>query len=172
MKNRYEIRGDTTVIFIERKNGEVLECLIDTEDLEKVSRLGKLSASSPSSNEKPYVYGYIREGNRKYKRPFLHRFLMDCPKGMLVDHINGNVLDNRKSNLRITNYSINNRNRHRPNKNNTNGVIGVRVVNGRYYPRVWDGKSEKSLGGFDTIEEAIKAREKWVDDFYNKEGSL
>ena len=31
----------------------------------------------------------------------LHRFLMDAPQGMVVDHIDGNTLDDRRRNLRV-----------------------------------------------------------------------
>lgn len=40
----------------------------------------------------------------------LHRFLVGAPEGLLVDHANGNVLDNRKANLRLATTSDNARN--------------------------------------------------------------
>lgn len=40
MKNAYETRGDTTVIFIKRRNGDVYEFLIDTDDLPKLLKDG------------------------------------------------------------------------------------------------------------------------------------
>ena len=43
----------------------------------------------------------------------MHRFLMDAKKGEVVDHINGNSLDNRKSNLRKTTKGFNSRHRNR-----------------------------------------------------------
>lgn len=35
------------------------------------------------------------------KRVYMHREITNCPPGLVVDHINGNTLDNRRTNLRI-----------------------------------------------------------------------
>jgi hypothetical protein len=42
---------------------------------------------------------------------YIHRQIMNCPAGMLVDHKNHNPLDNRKTNLRVATASQNQRNR-------------------------------------------------------------
>ncbi|WP_252233758.1 HNH endonuclease [Clostridium sp. ZS1] len=62
----------------------------------------------------------------------MHRFIMNPPSNKLIDHINGNKLDNRKCNLRIVNKSQNAMNSKKP-KNNTSGVKGV----------YWDKRSKK-----------------------------
>jgi hypothetical protein len=43
----------------------------------------------------------------KYIRERMHRVIMNAPKGLQIDHINHNTLDNRKSNLRIVTGTYN-----------------------------------------------------------------
>jgi hypothetical protein len=61
------------------------------------------------------------------KRVLLHRFVTGAEKGQVVDHISGNVFDNRKCNLRICGHSQNMWNQKIP-RNNTSGYKGVRFV--------------------------------------------
>lgn len=63
------------------------------------------------------------DGTRK-KCVKLHRVLLNAPQGMCVDHINGNRLDNRKSNLRLCTYSQNSANRAHPPQGRS-GYYGV-----------------------------------------------
>lgn len=54
----------------------------------------------------------------------LHRLIINAPKGLEVDHINGNGLDNRIENLRICTASENRKN-HKLLKTNKSGFNGV-----------------------------------------------
>lgn len=54
---------------------------------------------------------------------FLHREIMGCPENRVVDHINHNKLDNRRSNLRIVSKSANALNRVGANSNNLSTII-------------------------------------------------
>lgn len=102
-KNEFEILSDGSVkIFLVNKNNErVGETLIDLEDLERVLRYKwRLSTGN-----------YVRGGKGNFD--WLHRFIMNCPKDMEVDHIEHNTLDNRKHKLRICTHKENCNNRRR-----------------------------------------------------------
>jgi hypothetical protein len=55
--------------------------------------------------------GYLRrfwiDLGGKWHSEFLHRLIMSPPKGMEVDHVNGNKADNRRENLRVCTHAEN-----------------------------------------------------------------
>jgi len=93
----------------------------------------------------------------------MHRHLLGVtnPK-LMVDHLNGNTLDNRRSNLRIATNSENQRNRGRAvQANNKSGVRGVfwEKQSGRWHAEIKVNGKLIRLGRFRKIEAAKAARE-------------
>lgn len=93
--------ADFKTLAIVNKKNETVNVLFDSEDLNIIEN--NKWHFSVTANGKIYV--------KNGKREFLHRLLLKAQKGQIVDHINGNTLDNRKKNLRITTSSGNNKNR-------------------------------------------------------------
>jgi hypothetical protein len=87
--------------------------------------------------------------NGKKQRYSLHRAILSAPEGMDVDHVNGNGLDNRRSNLRLATRSENLRNRGR-NRNNKSGYKGVSLFRqtGRWQARIMHNGRYHHLGFF------------------------
>lgn len=98
------------------------KAIIDKEDVAKVrSYKWRLSKGGTDRSKCNGVY----TGNSQNSKCIsLHRFLTNCPQAMYVDHINGNRLDNRKSNLRICTNQENNFNR-TAQSNNISGFKGI-----------------------------------------------
>ncbi|HEX9503605.1 MAG TPA: HNH endonuclease [Patescibacteria group bacterium] len=59
------------------------------------------------------------------KAIYLHRIISNCPKGLNVDHINHNKLDNRRENLRIVTKSQNGMNQNKQKRQLTSDYKGV-----------------------------------------------
>jgi hypothetical protein len=106
---------------------------------------------------------------------FLHRFLLGLVPGdgIVADHINGNTLDNRRSNLRRATPVENLRNTKMIRSNNTSGFKGVRPMKKAKVPS-WTASITVNgrllhLGCFLSPEEAhatyIKAAEKYFGEF-------
>ena len=117
--------------------------------------------------------GYVY---RKYqgKEIWLHNEIMHPPEGYVVDHINGNPLDNTRDNLRICTQLDNMKNL-KLNIRNTSGVTGVNwrkdIQKWRAFIQV-EGKFI-SLGTYTNKEDAIKARKeaevKYFGEFRRKD---
>lgn len=100
--------------------------LVDAEDFEWLNQFSWV-----------YAKGYARSGiyNPEIQKTRLHSMhrMITKPSGtssrgyadVIVDHINGNTLDNRKANLRFTNVSGNLQNQRKRTKQTTSSFKGV-----------------------------------------------
>lgn len=135
---------------------------IDKEDLDRVINNGYTWCYFRSNGE-PYAVANTSQG-----RVYLHRFIMNTPKGMVTDHREHNTLDNRKCNLVNVTLSENQQNRKGSREGSKSGIRGVSwdsrnqdwIVNvkGKYYGRFKDIEKAKKLA-----EEKIKQLMPYLD---------
>ena len=125
-------------IYLSGKNSKNKKTLLDDEDFEKYSHYNWYLS------KQNYVFGRIDNSGRLVR---LHRLVMKCPEDLIIDHLNGNTLDNRKCNLRICTY--------KDNANNMHHIKGYTFDKcyGKYKVRY----KGKWYGRYDTEEEAKKA---------------
>lgn len=143
-------RGQLSMVEITLNNGG--STLIDDADLAAVLEWRWYRKKEGKTN----VYYAYRVERPRIK---LHRFLLNAPEGIKVDHRDGNGLNNQRSNLRFCDDSQNCQN-HAIQKNNTSGVTGV-----CWYKkdRLWVSKINCRrrtyfLGSFKNKSDAISAR--------------
>lgn len=137
--------------------------LVDDEDFEKLNKY------------KWCINGMgraMRSTTKPKKCIYLHRAIMNPPKNMTVDHIDGNPLNNQKNNLRICLHKNNLKNRS-INKNTPCGLKGVGLnSNGKFTARIWYKKRLIHLGTFVSKEEAARAYNKKAMIFRGKYANL
>ncbi len=123
--------------------------LVDDADYERINK------HKWYINENGYA---VRTQWMPPKKIRMHREVMKTPDEMITDHINGDKLDNRKSNLRICNDSQNAANG-RIRNTNTSGYKGVswHKQNKKWRAYIVISGKQKSLGLYDTPREAAKA---------------
>ena len=127
-----------------------METKISPEDFERVTSLKWLAQET----SKGRFYAARRVGWRG-AYVYLHRFILGVDKGQMVDHINGDTLDNRRENLRICSGAQNMRNRG-PKSGRFKGVHRS-TRSGRWVAQIKAGGPTKHIGTFDTAEDAARA---------------
>lgn len=154
MKNNFIEKEDSTVIFISHK-GIVYECFIDKEDFDKVNSFS--TTWNLNINRTGHLDGVRTrvQTNGKRKQIWIHRLLTDCPDEYIVDHLDGNIFNNLRSNLRVCNSFTNMRNS-KINKNSLSGVRNIYLEKEKYSVRI----NNKRYGRYETLAEAIEISNK------------
>lgn len=166
------ITGDSKMKKIPLGRGKF--ALIDDDDYDRVSMhtwhmKSRLHLNYASSTK------YLGGGRKKakYRMLQLHRFIMNPSKGMDVDHIDGNGLNNQKSNLRICTHQQNCMNT-RKSRNTTSRYKGVSwdKESGKWKASIRFNNSLKNLGRYRTQKEAAKAYDKKAKELFGEYGNL
>lgn len=129
--------------------------IVDDADFDLVSQFNWSLTTGGSGNKKQYAH---RRNRTSGGLVLMHRFILDMPKrnGLVVDHINGDSLDNRRSNLRICKHGENMRNYR--NAWGKEGIRGVRTTpGGKYMARIRYQNKLYNIGTFDTQKDACIA---------------
>lgn len=137
--------------------------LLDDEDYDKViNEKYSLSVTWDKTINNFYVAFTAKPKNSSSR--LLHRYLLNPPKGLTVDHINRNPLDNRKCNLRICTQFENNQNQ----KHNTSGKVGVSFNNkiNKYIAYIKVNRKHITLGEFKEFKDAVNCRLKAEEKYF------
>jgi hypothetical protein len=144
------INNQEVCVTLERRNGSTHSLIFD---LDKWHKIKQYPLNVSKSGKLFYVHIYDRHKNTNH---LIHRVLLKATNGLLVDHINGNTLDNRMSNLRLCSKYENRQNIHHLADSNCSGVLGVFYTEGIKHWRIditLQGK-RTYLGRYETIKEA------------------
>jgi len=130
-----------------------LYAIVDVEDYERVSKYKWYVRVGPRSNT------YYAARTENHKPVSMHRFIINAPPDMYVDHINGNGWDNRKANLRLADGFQSARNKPKRRDARVSRYKGVKRNKNRkrWFATINYNCQRIYLGTFDTEIQAARA---------------
>jgi len=137
--------------------------IVDPEDYE---HLTQHKWYAHQDGKKYYAYRTIPFTK---KRIAMHRQIMHAPKGLIVDHIDGDSLNNRKSNLRPCTRAQNGYNR-RPSHKSRSGYKGVywHKHHGKWHVRITKYGKTFYLGSFSDPIEAARTYDRKAEELFGE----
>ena len=163
-QERLEYVEEYDLVYIKLSNGDVAVC--SGCDYDKLLTQEKWSIDSKG-------YPYFTDYSNGKKTVKLHNFIYEnIPKEYVVDHVNGNTLDNRRENLRLATSSENNANR--KSKGGTSLYKGVSKDNSRdkWISSIQVNHKTKHIGRFDDEIDAAKAYDMACYKYYGEFAKL
>lgn len=163
--NEYIKKGDYYELHIKGSVHGNKIIKIDLDSLEQIKQIHWIIVKSCRCN-KTYYYAMTSDGL------LMQRFLMNVKvkdRNIVVDHINGDTLDDRKDNLKVCSQKENVR-KAELSMNNKSGHVGVcwdkRV--GKWIAYIMVNRKYKHLGYYEDINEAIKVREEAEPTYFGE----
>lgn len=161
--NIYEFYQDYGICYTYDKK---YKWLFDLEDYEKIKDIYWNAINSRGMKNQHYAAG---TDTIKHKTVLMSRIVMDLSDNdkRQIDHINHDITDNRKNNLRICSTFENCVNKG-IFSNNTSGVTGVDWSKNRnkWRARISNHGHDYTIGFFNDINDAIIARKKAEQEFW------
>lgn len=150
-------------------NGETAS--VDDADLPLVAGLAWRAQYFYKNKTRAGISG-VATGSTRGGLVLLHRFLLGAQAGEIVDHIDGDPLNNSRANLRICTHAQNMKNR-KLNENSSSGVKGVYYDAANRGAKKWratihaDGRRIR-LGRFERLEDAADAYAKAAEQHHGE----
>ena len=136
---------------------------VSDEDYPEVSKYKWHAHKEGRGRDVFYAKRKVIVNGKQFTIP-MQNAIMNTPKGMVVDHIDHDPLNNQRSNLRNCSVLENRRNNSSISKNGFKGVYIIALI-------TVNSKSI-NLGTFDTVEEAAHAYDEKAKEYFGEFANL